>query len=77
MVFYGLVGRYMISASAAPTKVSVGDPITLTIKIGAEYLKPVQWPELEQISELSENFKMPSQKSSPTIENGLRSLLRR
>jgi hypothetical protein len=70
--FYGLVGRYMISASAVPTKVSVGDPITLTIKVGGEYLKPVQWPELEQISGLSENFKMPSQKSSPTVENALK-----
>ncbi len=70
--FYGLVGRYMISASAVPTKVSVGDPITLTIKIGGEYLKPVQWPDLEQIGGLSENFRMPSQKSSPTIENGLK-----
>jgi hypothetical protein len=70
--FYGLVGRYAISASATPTKVSVGDPITLTIKIGGDYLKPVQWPQLEQISGLSENFKMPSQKSSPTVENGLK-----
>jgi hypothetical protein len=70
--FYGLVGRYTISATAAPTKASVGDPITLTIKIGGDYLKPVQWPELEQISGLAENFKMPSQKSSPTVENGFK-----
>ena len=70
--FYGLVGRYTISATAAPTQVSVGDPITLTIKIGGDYLKPVQWPELEQIAGLAENFKMPSQKSSPTVENGFK-----
>ncbi len=71
--FYGLVGRYTISASAAPTKVNVGDPITLTIKIGgSKYLKPVQWPDLEQIPELAANFKIPSQKSSPTIQNGLK-----
>jgi hypothetical protein len=70
--FYGLVGRYTISADAAPTKVSVGDPITLTIKIGGEYLKPVQWQELEKIAGLVENFKMPSQKSSPTVENGFK-----
>ena len=43
--FYGLVGQYTIAASAAPTKVNVGDPITLTIRIGGNpYLKPVQWP---------------------------------
>ncbi len=71
--FYGLVGRYTISASATPTKVNVGDPITLTIKIGgSKYLKPVQWPALEQIPELAANFKIPSQKSSPTIQNGFK-----
>jgi len=69
--FYGLVGRYTIEATAEPTKVSVGDPVTLTIKIGGgKYLKPVQWPALEDIPQLTKNFKIPSQRSSPTIENG-------
>jgi hypothetical protein len=69
--FYGLVGRYTISASAAPTKVSVGDPITLTIKVGGDkYLKPVQWPALEQIAGLADNFKIPAEKASPVIEEG-------
>ncbi len=68
--FYGLVGRYKIFASAAPTKVNVGDPITLTIKIGgSKYLKSVQWPDLENIPQLAANFKMPAQKASPTLEN--------
>jgi hypothetical protein len=69
--FYGLVGQYTISASATPTKVNVGDPITLTIRIGGNpYLKPVQWPALEQLPELAGNFKVPSEKASPAIENG-------
>ena len=70
--FYGLVGRFTIEASAKPvTDVYMGDPITLTIKIGgSKYLKSVQWPALEQVSELAANFKMPSQKASPTIVNG-------
>ena len=69
--FYGLVGQYTISASAAPTKVSVGDPITLTIKIGgSRYLKLVQWPALENIPELADNFKIPSEQASPITENG-------
>jgi hypothetical protein len=69
--FYGLVGHYTLSASAAPTKVSVGDPITLTIRIGGSpYLKPVQWPELEKLPGLADKFKIPSEKASPTIENG-------
>jgi len=71
--FYGLVGRYTISASAEPTKVNVGDPITLTIKIGgSRYLKAVQWPALEDVRELAANFKIPSQKGSPTIEDGFK-----
>ena len=71
--FYGLIGTYTISASATPTRVNVGDPITLTIKIGgSKYLKPVQWPALERIPELAKNFKIPSQKASPTIEDGLK-----
>ncbi|MHC4557426.1 MAG: BatD family protein [Planctomycetota bacterium] len=70
--FYGLVGRYTIEATATPTKVSVGDPITLTIKIGGRYLKPVQWPALEQVPELARNFKIPSQKASPTIQPGFK-----
>jgi hypothetical protein len=71
--FYGLVGQYTISASATPTKVNVGDPITLTIKIGGgRYLKPVQWPALEQVPGLAANFKIPSQKASPTIESGFK-----
>jgi len=70
-VYYGLVGRYTIASSAVPTQVNVGDPITLTIKIGGnKYLKPVQWPALEKIPEMAANFKIPSQKASPTIEGG-------
>lgn len=71
--FYGLVGRYTISASAAPTKVNVGDPITLTIRIGGEkYLKPVQWPDLEKVGALAASFKMPSQRATPLIEDGVK-----
>lgn len=71
--FYGLVGRYTISASATPTNINVGDPITLTVKVGgSKYLKPVQWPALERIPGLAENFKIPSQRASPTIEDGFK-----
>jgi hypothetical protein len=71
--FYGLVGQYTISASATPTQVNVGDPITLTIKIGgSKYFKPVQWPELENVPALAANFKIPTQKASPTIDNGFK-----
>jgi tetratricopeptide (TPR) repeat protein len=69
--FYGLVGRYTITAAAAPTQVSVGDPITLTIRIGGNpYLKPVQWPALEQVPELAAQFRIPAEKASPSFEAG-------
>ncbi len=69
--FYGLVGQYAISASAAPTKVNVGDPITLTIRIGDNpYLKPVQWPQLEQIPGFAANFRIPSERASPILDGG-------
>jgi hypothetical protein len=72
--FYGLIGNYTISASAKPTTdVYMGDPITLTIKIGGgNYLKPIRWPKLEEVPELAANFKMPSQKATPTIIDGFK-----
>ena len=71
--FYGLVGPYTISVFAEPTKVNVGDPITLTIKIGpSDYLKKVRWPQLEAIAQLADNFKIPIQKALPTIEEGFK-----
>jgi len=71
--FYGLVGQYTISASATPSNVNVGDPITLTIKIGgSKYLKPVQWPDLENLPVMADNFKIPTQKASPTIDDGFK-----
>ena len=36
---------------------------------GSKYLKPVQWPALEQVPAMAANFKIPSQKASPTIDN--------
>jgi hypothetical protein len=69
--FYGLLGSYNIAASASPTKVSVGDPVTLTIRIGGNpFLKPVKWPDLDSIDELRNNFRIPDQRSSAVIEGG-------
>ncbi|MCH7918626.1 MAG: BatD family protein [Planctomycetes bacterium] len=74
--FYGLVGRYTISATATPTEVTMGDPITLTLKIGGNpYLKPVQWPELQGQQELAAKFKIPAEKASPTFEGGFKTFV--
>jgi len=69
--FYGLMGRYTIAAQATPTEVSVGDPITLTLRIGGNpYLKPVQWPDLQAV--LGADFKVPTEKASPMVEDGVK-----
>lgn len=71
--YYGLVGRYAITALATPTDVSVGDPITLTIRIGGnEFLKPIKWPQLDLIQALKANFKFPSEKASPLVDKGFK-----
>ncbi len=71
--FYGLVGNYTISADATPKEVNVGDPVTLTIHIGgSQYLKPVQWPDLETIPKMAESFKMPSERSDGEIQNNVK-----
>lgn len=67
--FYGLIGSYTISTEARPTDVSVGDPITLEIHIGGNpYLTPVQWPALEDIVALTDDFRLPAEKASPKRE---------
>ena len=69
--FYGLVGNYTISADATPKEVNVGDPITLTIRVGgSQYLKSVEWPNLENIPEMAESFKIPSERSDGEIHDG-------
>lgn len=66
--FNGLVGRYSIQSSAQPTEVKVGDPITLTITISGDFLKPVTAPDLNRIASLAENFKIPADQSAPRTE---------
>ena len=71
--FYGLVGNYTITAEAEPKQVNVGDPITLTISVGgSQYLKPVQWPELEKMSAMTESFKIPSDRSDGNIQDNVK-----
>jgi len=60
--FYrGAVGRYEISASAKPTEVAVGDPITVTLTItGTGRLDLLQPPPLPELEELTHDFKVPT-----------------
>jgi hypothetical protein len=62
--FAGHIGRYTIGASASPVEVSVGDPITLTLKLsGPEYLENVDMPALEKQPALTRDFKIPPESS--------------
>lgn len=70
VAFYGLAGKYTIDAEATPTKVDVGEPITLTIKVGgSKFLTPVQWPDLGMIEDFGD-FKISSQRQDPVVKNG-------
>jgi hypothetical protein len=67
--FSGLVGNFTIEASAVPTNVNVGDPITLTIKLaGEDYIKPVELPPLNEQAALAKNFKIPEEMAPGKIE---------
>lgn len=69
--FYGLVGEYEITAEASPTKVKVGDPVTLTIHVtGGQYLAPVRWPDLQGIQQMAEGFKIPEERADGEIRDG-------
>ncbi len=60
--FSGLIGDFTVTASAAPTDVSVGDPITLTMHVsGPEYLDYVRLPELHKMARLASDFKIPEE----------------
>jgi len=68
---YGLVGNYRISASAAPTIVDVGEPITLTVKVGgSRLLKPVRRPDLEDMEGFADNFRISTQREDPVVKGG-------
>ncbi|NOZ23553.1 MAG: hypothetical protein GXP25_20950 [Planctomycetes bacterium] len=69
--YSGLVGVYRIVAIAKPTDVSVGDPITLTIRVsGPPYLDHVELPPLDQQPAFAENFKIPKEMAPGKVEDG-------
>ena len=66
--FSGHVGRFRVEASAGPTEVNIGDPITLDISIsGSDYLENVELPPLSKNPEIEKDFKVPDEMASGTI----------
>jgi len=62
--FAGHVGEYRIEATATPTDVSIGDPITLKIILsGPDYLEHINLPPLAKQQALIRNFKIPEERA--------------
>ena len=69
--FSGLIGDFRFEARAVPSEVSVGDPITLTIRVfGPEYLDYVRLPDLAMQPQLAESFKIPEEMAAGEIVDG-------
>ncbi len=67
--FNGLVGPFRIKASAAPTEVNVGDPITLTLEVsGPPYLGNVDLPPLREQPALARDFKIPAERADGIVK---------
>jgi hypothetical protein len=59
--FRGAVGRYSITATATPTAVAVGEPITLDLAVrGNGRLETLEPPPLPDIRELTDDFRIPN-----------------
>ncbi len=60
VTFIGGIGEYHVAASASPTKLRVGDPLTLTLEFArgdrAGSLELIAAPDLTLIPEIAENF---------------------
>jgi len=59
------IGKYRIYAQASPTKVNIGDPITLKVALsGPVYLDYVKLPPLREQKALSRDFKIPDERAA-------------
>ncbi|MBN2561583.1 MAG: protein BatD [Phycisphaerae bacterium] len=57
--FNGAIGEHVITTSAKPQEVPVGDPITLTLKISGEGpLEQLRPPRLDQVESLTRDFEV-------------------
>lgn len=71
--FNGAVGEYSISASAKPTDVPVGDPITLTLAIrGNGVLDRLTPPKLDRVPALTRDFELSGESVAGEISNGVK-----
>ncbi len=66
--FTGWVGCFQVEASASPTELSVGDPVTLSISVtGSEYLDDLELPKLIDDPEIERDFKVPEEMAAGVV----------
>ncbi len=74
--FTGLVGDYEVQAMATPTDVRVGDPITLTVRVlGPPPIEAVPPLNLNAQESLKRDFKVPTEISTPEVEEGVKTFV--
>ncbi|NLA74318.1 MAG: protein BatD [Deltaproteobacteria bacterium] len=68
-VFFGHTGNYRLEASASPTTVSIGDPITFVIRVtGPSYLDNVDIPPLNREPAFVKDFRIPDERAGAEIK---------
>ena len=67
--FFGIVGKCDVETSVEPTKLHVGDPMTLKIRI-KNYAHPstLHFPNLSYLKSFSSNFLIPSKQPAGVLE---------
>jgi hypothetical protein len=75
--FRGAVGRFSVDASAKPTQVAAGDPITLTVNVttlgtDAEQLRMLQPPPIDATT-LGPVFRVPTDPLAGTVRGSVKS----
>jgi hypothetical protein len=71
--FFGWVGHFQVKATASPTEVSVGDPITLALSVsGSDYPDLVELPLLAKDPLLDEGFKIPEEMAAGVVRGDVK-----
>lgn len=75
--FRGAVGNFIVKSSARPRDVAVGDPITLSFMVGnvredRSVLDTLRPPPLHTMSELTGDFKIPSDPIAGTVDGDIK-----